>query len=271
MTDDLYLPMVNCLTIGTDGTDGQCFGGLPYAIAIMLTTSFTDGLFKFTDGEFISPSVQMDNLYLPMVICLTIGTDGTDGQCFRGLPYAIALMLTISFTDGLFKFTDGKFIYPSVPANSPYLPMVNCLTIGSDGQSFGGIPNAIAIMLTTSFTDGHFKFTDGKFMFPSVATDNLYLPMVNCLAIGTYATDGQSFGWLPYSIAIMLTTAFTDGLFKFTDGELIYPSVPTNNPYLPMVNCLTIGSDGQSFGGIPNAIAIMLTTSFTDGHFKFTD
>ena len=83
------------LTIGTDGTDGQCFGGLPYAIAIMLTISFTDGLFKFTDGEFISPSVPTDNLYLPMVNCLTIGTDGTDGQCFRGLPYAIAIILTI--------------------------------------------------------------------------------------------------------------------------------------------------------------------------------
>ena len=108
--DNLYLPMGNCLTIGTDGTDGQCFGGLPYAIAVMLTISFTDGLFKFTDGKFISPSVPMDNLYLPMGNCLTIGTDGTDGtdgQCSGGLPYGIAIMLTTSFTDGLYKFTDG--------------------------------------------------------------------------------------------------------------------------------------------------------------------
>ena len=135
--------MVNCLTIGTDGTDEQCFRGLPYAIAIMLTISFTDGLFKFTDGKFISPSVPTDNPYLPMVNCLTIGTDGTDEQCFRGLPYAIAIMLTISFTDGLFKFTDGKFISPSVPTDNPYLPMVNCLTIGTDGtdgQCFRGLP-----------------------------------------------------------------------------------------------------------------------------------
>jgi hypothetical protein len=99
----------------------------------MLTTSFTDGLYKFTDGEFISPSVPTDNPYLPMVNCLTIGTDGTDGQCFRGLPYAIAIMLTISFTDGLFKFTDGKFISPSVPMDNLYLPMGNCLTIDTDG------------------------------------------------------------------------------------------------------------------------------------------
>ena len=112
----------------------------------MLTTSFTDGLYKFTDGEFISPSVPTDNPYLPMVNCLTIGTDGTDGtdgQCFGGLPYAIAIMLTISFNDGLFKFTDGKFISPSVPTDNLYLPMVNCLTIGTDdtdGQCFRGLP-----------------------------------------------------------------------------------------------------------------------------------
>jgi hypothetical protein len=140
----------------------------------MLTISFTDGLFKFTDGKFISPSVPMDNLYLPMGNCLTIDTDGTDGQCFRGLPYAIAIMLTISFTDGLFKFTDGKFISPSVPMDNLYLPMVNCLTIGTDGtngQYFVGLPYAIAIMLTISFPDGLFKFTDGKFISPSVPTD----------------------------------------------------------------------------------------------------
>ncbi|CAB4031006.1 Hypothetical predicted protein, partial [Paramuricea clavata] len=166
--------MVNCLTIGTDG---QCFGGLPYAIAIMLTISVTNGLLKFTDGKFISPSVPTDNPYLTMVNCFTIGTDGTDGQCFGGLPYAIAIMLTISFTDGLFKFTDGKFISPSVPTDNPYLPMVNCFTIGTDGQCFGGLPYAIAIMLTISFTDGLFKFTDGKFISSSVPTDNPYLPM----------------------------------------------------------------------------------------------
>jgi hypothetical protein len=86
--------MVNWLTIGTDGTDGQCLGGQPYAIVIMLTTSFTTGLYKFTDREFISPSVPMDNFNLPMVNWLTTGTDGTYGQCFGGLRYAIAITLT---------------------------------------------------------------------------------------------------------------------------------------------------------------------------------
>ena len=47
-TDNIYLPMVNWLTINTDGTVGQCFGGLPYARA-MLTTSFVNGLHQFTD------------------------------------------------------------------------------------------------------------------------------------------------------------------------------------------------------------------------------
>ena len=242
--------------------DGQCFGGLLYAITIMLTTSFTNGLFKFTDGEFISPSVPTDNLYLPMVNWLTIGTDGTDGQCFGRLTYAIVIMLTTSFRNGLFKFIDGEFISPSVPMDNFYLPMVNWLTIGTDGtdgQCFGGLPYAIAIMLTTSLTNGLFKFTDGEFISPSVPTDNLYLPMVNWLTI---STDGQCFGGLPYAIAIMLTTSFTNGLFKFTDGEFISPSVPMDNFYLPMVNWLTIGTDGtdgQCFGGLLYAITIMLT------------
>jgi hypothetical protein len=116
--DNLYLPIVNWLTIDTDG---QCFGGLPYAIAIMLTTLFANGLYKFTDGEFISTSVMMDNLYLPMVNWLTIGTDGTEGPRFGGLPYAFSLMLTTSFTNGLYKFTDGEFISPSVPMDNLYL------------------------------------------------------------------------------------------------------------------------------------------------------
>ena len=141
----------------------------------MLTISFTDGLFKFTDGEFISPSVPTDNPYLPMVNCLTIGTDGTDGQCFGGLPKPLSLMLTTSFTDGLYKFTDGEFISPSVPTDNPYLPMVNCLTIGSDGtdgQCIGGLPKPLSLMLTTSFTDGLYKFTDREFISPF--TDGLY-------------------------------------------------------------------------------------------------
>jgi hypothetical protein len=144
-TDNIYLPMVNWLTIGTDG---PLFGGLPYPFA-MLTTSFPNGLSIFTDGGFISPPVSMENIYLPMVNWLTIGTDGTGGQGFRGLPYALA-MLTTSFANGLSTFADGGFISPSVRMENICLPMVNWLTIGTDGQGFGGLPYALALLTTSS-------------------------------------------------------------------------------------------------------------------------
>ena len=76
--------MENWFTIGTDRTDGQGFGGLPYALAIMLTTSFTKGFCTFTDRVFISPSVPTDNFDLPMENWFTIGTDRIDGQGFLG-------------------------------------------------------------------------------------------------------------------------------------------------------------------------------------------
>jgi hypothetical protein len=210
----------------------------------MLVTSFTNGRYKFTDREFISPSVPMDNLYLPMWNWPTIGTDCNKGYCFGGLPYAIAIMLTTSFTNGLYKITDREFISPSVPMDNLILPMINWLTIGTDGtdgQCFGGQPYAIALMLTTSFTNGLYKFTDRQIISPSVEMDNLYLPMVNWLTTRNDGTDGQCFGGIPYAIVIMLTTSFTNGLYKFTDREFISPSVPMDNLNLPMVNWLTDG------------------------------
>ena len=187
------LPMENWFTIGTDRTDGQGFGGLPYALAIMLTTSFTKGFCTFTDRVFISPSVPTDNFDLPMENWFTIGTDRTDGQGFWGLPYALAIMLTTSFTKGFCTFTDRVFISPSVPTDNFDLPMENWFTIGTDrtdGQGFWGLPYALAIMLTTSFTKGFCTFTDRVFISPSVPTDNFDLPMENWFTIGTDRTDG---------------------------------------------------------------------------------
>ena len=86
-TDNFDLPMENWFTIGTDRWT------IPYALAIMLTTSFTKGFCTFTDRVFISPSVPTDNFDLPMENWFTIGTDRTDGQGFWGLPYALAIML----------------------------------------------------------------------------------------------------------------------------------------------------------------------------------
>ena len=190
------LPMENWLTIGTDRTDGQGFWGLPYALAIMLTTSFTKGFCTFTDRVFISPSVPTDNFDLPMDNWFTIGTDRTDGQGFWRLHYALAIMLTTSFTKGFCTFTDRVFISPSVPTDNFDLPMDNWFTIGTDrtnGQGFWGLPYALAIMLTTSFTKGFCTFTDRVFISPSVPTDNFDLPMDNWFTICTDRTDGQSF------------------------------------------------------------------------------
>ena len=122
--------MENWLTIGTDRTDGQGFGGLPYALAIMLTTSFTKGFCTFTDRVFISPSVPTDNFDLPMDNWFTIGTDRTDGQGFWGLPYALAIMLTTSFTKGFCTFTDRVFISPSVPTDTDGRNNFTKLTVG---------------------------------------------------------------------------------------------------------------------------------------------
>ena len=254
-TDNFDLPMDNWFTIGTDRTDGQGFWGLPYALAIMLTTSFTKGFCTFTDRVFISPSVPTDNFDLPMDNWFTIGTDRTDGQGFWGLPYALAIMLTTSFTKGFCTITDRVFISPSVPTDNFDLPMDNWFTIGTDrtdGQGFWGLPYALAIMLTTSFTKGFCTFTDRVFISPSVPTDNFDLPMDNWFTIGTDRTDGQGFWELPYALAIMLTTSFTKGFCTFTDRVFISPSVPTDNFDLPMDNWFTIGTDrtdGQGFWG----------------------
>ena len=116
----------------------------------MLTTSFTKGFCTFTDRLFISPSVPTGNFDLPMDNWFTIGTDRTDGQGFWRLPYALAIMLTTSFTKGFCTFTDRVFISPSVPTDNFDFPMDNWFTIGTDrtdGQGFWGLPYALAIML----------------------------------------------------------------------------------------------------------------------------
>ena len=108
----------------------KVFGGLPYALAIMLTTSFTKGFCTFTDRVFTSPSVPTDNFDLPMENWFTICTDRTDGQGFWGLPYALAIMLTTSFTKGFCIFTDRVFISPSVPTDTDGRNNFTKLTVG---------------------------------------------------------------------------------------------------------------------------------------------
>ena len=194
-TTSIYRWKIGLPSVPTVPMD-KVFGGLPYALAIMLTTSFTKGFCTFTDRVFISPSVPTDNFDLPMDNWFTIGTDRTDGQGFWGLPYALAIMLTTSFTKGFCTFTDRVLISPSVPTDNFDLPMENWFTIctdRTDGQGFWGLPYALAIMLSTSFTKGFCTFTDRVFISPSVPTDNFDLPMENWFTTGTDRTDGQGF------------------------------------------------------------------------------
>ena len=243
----------------------------------MLTTSFTKGFCTFTDRVFNSPSVPTDNFDLPMDNWFTIGTDRTDGQGFWGLPYALAIMLTTSFTKGFCTFTDRLFISPSVPTDNFDLPMDNWFTIGTDrtdGQGFWGLPYALAIMLTTSFTKGFCTFTDRVFISPSVPTDNFDLPMENWFTIGTDRTDGQGFWGATLCPCNNANYLIHERILHIYRSVFISPSVPTDNFDLPMVNWFTIGTDrtdGQGFWGLPYALAIMLTTSFTKGFCTFTD
>ena len=385
------LPMENWFTIGTDRTDGQGFGGLPYALAIMLTTSFTKGFCTFTDRVFISPSVPTDNFDLPMENWFTIGTDRTDGQGFLGAtlcpcnnanyliherilhiyrscihfsirtdgqlrftdgelvyhryrPYRWTRFLGATLcscnnanyliherilhiyrscihfsirTDGQLRFTDGELVYHRYrpyrwtrflgatlcPCNNAnYLIHERILhiyrscihfSIRTDGQlrftdgelvyhryrpyrwtRFLGLPYALAIMLTTSFTKGFCTFTDRVFTSPSVPTDNFDLPMENWFTIGTDRTDGQGF-WgatlCPCNSANYIIHERILHIYR----SCIHFSIGTDGQHLlPMENWFTIGTDrtdGQGFWGLPYALAIMLTTSFTKGFCTFTD
>ena len=151
----------------------------------MLTTPFTKGFCTFTDRVFISPSVPTDNFDLAMDNWFTICTDRTDGQVFWGLPYALAIMLTTSFTKGFCTFTDRVFISPSVPTDNFDLSMDNWLTIctdRTDGQGFWGatlcpcnnanytIHERILHIYRSCIhfsirTDGQLRFTDGQLAY----------------------------------------------------------------------------------------------------------
>ena len=119
--------MVNCLYRRYRRYRRTSFSRLPHALAVTLTNSFTERFYRFTDGVFISPSVPMDNIALPMVNCLYHRYRRYRWTSFSRLPHALAITLTTSFTKGFSTFTDGVFISPSVRTDSISLPTVNCL------------------------------------------------------------------------------------------------------------------------------------------------
>ena len=185
--DNLYLPTVNWLTIGTDGTDGQCFGGATLASLTFANYLIHQRILQIYRCELISPSVPMDNLYLPTVNWLTIGTDGTDGQCFGGATLASLTFANYLIHQRILQIYRCEFISPSVPMDNLYLPTVNWLTIGTDGtdgQCFGGATLASLTFANYLIHQRILQIYRCEFISPSVPMDNLYLPMVNWLTIG---------------------------------------------------------------------------------------
>ena len=332
-TTSIYRWTIGLPSVPTVPMD-KVFGGLPYALAIMLTTSFTKGFCTFTDRVFISPSVPTDNFDLPMDNWFTICTDRTDGQGFWGATlcpcnnanyliherilhiYRSCIHFSIR-TDGQLRFTDGQLVYHRYRPYrwTRFLGATLCPCNNANYLIHERILYIYRSCIHFSIrTDGQLRFTDGQLVYHlyrpyrwtrflgatlcpcnnanyliheriwyiyrscvhfSIGTDGQHLlPMENWLTIGTDRTDGQGFGGLPYALAIMLTTSFTKGFCTFTDRVFISPSVPTDNFDLPMDNWFTIctdRTDGQGFWGLPYALAIMLTTSFTKGFGTFTD
>ena len=134
----------------------------------------TDGEYVITDGEFNSLSVRTDSIYLPMVNCFTIRTDGTDGQCFwrvilasgdaKWLIRLRALHVHRSWIHFSIQ-TDG-FLQFSIGTDRQYLFTDGTLVIFARG-----LPLHLA-MLNDWFTNGHFMFADREFTSP-------FVPMVN--------------------------------------------------------------------------------------------
>ena len=228
----------------------------------------------------ISPCIRTDNVYSHMVNWLTI----MQYRRYRWKRFWRAILashklLTTSFANELHRFTDSAFIPLSLRTDNiyKYLPIVNCLTISTCSKTWSGYWKAVLcphINVNSLIHQGLHKFIDGAFISPMVRTDNIYLPMVNWLTIDTEGTDRQGIEGLSYDLQKMQTNWFTKGLYKFTNGVFISSLVRTNNIYLPMVNWLTIdteGTDGQGFRGLPYALILILTTSVTHWLYKFTD
>ena len=108
----------------------KVFRGIPYALAIMLTTSFTKGFCTFTDRySFLHPYRRTTSIYRWTIGLPSVPTVPMD-KVFRGLPYALPIMLTTSFTKGFCTFTDRVFISPSVPTDTDGRNNFTKLTVG---------------------------------------------------------------------------------------------------------------------------------------------
>ena len=236
------LPMENWLTIGTDRADGQGFEGLPYALAIMLTTSFTKGFCTFTDRVFICPSVPTDNFDLPMDNWFTIGTDRTDGQGFWGATlcpcnnanyliherilhiYRSCIHLSIR-TDGQLRFTDGELVYHRYRPYrwTRFLGATLCPCNNANYLIHERILYIYRSCIHFSIrTDGQLRFTDGQLVY------HLYRPYRWTRFFGATLCPCNNANYLIHERILYIYRSCihfsirTDGQLRFTDGQLVY-------------------------------------------------
>ena len=236
------LPMENWLTIGTDRTDGQGFGGLPYALAIMLTTSFTKGFCTFTDRVFISPSVPTDNFDLPMDNWFTICTDRTDGQGFWGatlcpcnnakyliherILYIYRSRIHFSIrTDGQLRFTDGQLVYRRYRPYrwTRFLGATLCSCNNANYLIHERILYIYRSCIHFSIrTDGQLRFTDGQLVY------RRYRPYRWTRFLGATLCPCNNANYLIHERILYIYRSCihfsirTDGQLRFTDGQLVY-------------------------------------------------
>ena len=243
-TTSIYRWTIGLPSVPTVPMD-KVFGGLPYALAIMPTTSFTKGFCTFTDRVFISPSVPTDNFDLPMDNWFTIGTDRTDGQGFWGATlcpcnnanyliherilhiYRSCIHFSIR-TDGQLRFTDGQLVYhwyrpyrwtrflgaTLCPCNNAnYLIHERSLHIYRSCIHF------------SIRTDGQLRFTDGQLVYhryrPYRWTRFLGATAIAMLTIHPFLVYHR-YHWTRFLGATAHFSIRTDGQLRFTDGQLVY-------------------------------------------------
>ena len=131
----LKIPIVNHLfsdrTDGTDRTDGRLFRW--QCISVLSRKSRNENLFYRWCTLFYRWCTG------------TIGTVGTDGQGFRGLPHALAITLTKDFTKGFCTFTDGVFISRSLRTDTKRRDNFTKVTVGTLATVFDNNPQILAI------------------------------------------------------------------------------------------------------------------------------
>ena len=188
----------------------------------------TDGQLRFTDGKLVYHLYRPCRwvTFLRATLCPCNNANYLIHERILHI-YRSCIHFSIR-TDGQLRFIYGETGLPSVPT----VPM---------DKVFWGLPYALAIILTTSFTKGFCSFTHRVFISPSVPTNNFDLPMARSVGLPSVPTVPMDkvFGGYRCNNA----NGWTKGFCTFTRSVFISPSVPTDNFDLCMENWFTIGTD----------------------------